>query len=316
MTIGVIVNEDKDTGLAVAKRLVDEIFSRGGKSFIATGIELDVSGSRRNDQRDLQAKNRAAFNDCDIFICIGGDGTLIKAARETLRYRTPVLGVNLGSFGYLTEVETTQIDMMLDRIFNNDYRVEERMMLSIARESGAAAYTGESRKDCALVDTALNELAVGRGDTPRVVRLKIYINDVFLDNFSGDGILISTPTGSTAYSLSAGGPVIDPELSVISIVPVCSHAIFSRPVLVAPDKTITIVPVNADGAFQASVSVDGFIRPALGGDEIIKVRRAEHVTKMLRFDPDNFYAVLKNKLFDTSNKRGFDAEHREISVYG
>ena len=355
MTIGVIANEDKDKGFAIARRLADSIHMRGGSAILATqGI--------------------TSFNGCDVLICIGGDGTLIKVIRETLFFGTPILGVNLGSLGYLTEVEASQIDVMLDRIFNHDYRVEERMMLTITRESGrqlggrGIAYEDsyENSNDSAydesidgaydesnvgtyknsnvssyegyepdpsdikhnLEETAINELAIGRGDEPHVIRLKLYINDTFLDVFPGDGILISTPTGSTAYSLSAGGPVIDPELNAISIVPVCPHVIFSRPVLVAPDKEISIVPVDAattrsggilpqshptntsfdknastaPGTFRASVSVDGFRGPDLRPGEIIRVRRSKHVTKMLRFNADNFYDVLKNKLFESSYK--------------
>ena len=317
MMIGVVVNEAKDTGLSVAQRLTDAIYSRGGDAFIVTGAEFGATADGRGDTGISAATEHAAFDICDIIISIGGDGTLIKTARETLRYGAPILGVNLGSFGYLTEVETSQIDAVLDRIFNNDYYIEERMMLSITRESGDDDSRSRHPETVGgYTETALNELAVGRGDAPHVVRLKLYLNDTFLDLYSGDGVLISTPTGSTAYSLSAGGPVIDPGLDVISIVPVCSHVIFSRPVLVAPDKVITIIPAGAGDSFKASVSVDGFGVPALCAGEIIKVRRSEYTTKMLRFNTDNFYTALKNKLFETTNKLGLDANLREMSVYG
>ena len=367
MTIGIIVNEDKDIGLAVARQLSDAIHMRGGTAIAASALK-----------QGMFANNFASLDGCDILVCIGGDGTLIKAARETIFLGAPIFGVNLGSLGYLTEVEATQIDVMLDRIFNHDYHIEERMMLTIIREPSGGGYrsiggyrdgggyhNGSSYirggdygshhnydingVGCTMTETAFNELSIGRGAEPHIIRLKVYINETFLDVYPGDGLLISTPTGSTAYSLSAGGPVIDPELSAISIVPVCPHVIFSRPVLIAPEKEITIVPVGAGasaggggggiygdsdgdsgggsggdggnagslsspgavggagtGNFRAYVSVDGFRCPDLREGEVIRVRRSEHVTKMLRFNADNFYDVLKNKLFETSGKFGTD----------
>ncbi|MCL2059457.1 MAG: NAD(+)/NADH kinase [Oscillospiraceae bacterium] len=334
MKIGLIANESKDIGLAVARRLSDAIRARGGRVILASGAnalegtyEADLNALEGAYEADVNASENAnaptgakasenanapiganasldagAFAGCDVLICVGGDGTIIKAAREAQCGGTPMLGVNLGALGYLTEVETSQIDAMLDRVFSRDYHVEERMMLTVERAPGGVR----------AEETAINELAIGRGSEPHVIRLKVYINDTFLDVYPGDGLLISTPTGSTAYSLSAGGPVIDPELNLISIVPVCPHVIFSRPVLVAPDKTITIVPVatGAGGAFRASVSIDGYRGPDLLDGEAIKVRKSGHMAKMLRFDADNFYVVLKNKLFETSGKFGPEGPHR------
>jgi len=284
MTIGIYVNESKDIGLTIANKIAGAVSERGGNAVLAAGGGYE------------------GLSQCDVIICIGGDGTLIRAARETLAYGRPLLGVNLGSLGYLTEVETSQIESILDRVFVHDYRIEERMMLTVERQ-------------CA-VETVLNELYIGRGESPHVVRLKIYINETFLDVYPGDGILISTPTGATAYALSAGGPVIDPELQLISIVPVCPHVIFSRPVLVTPDKEITIIPAPSDSAFNASVSVDGFSRGVMREGEVFKVRRSSYTTKMLRFNTDNFYVVLKNKLFQTSGKFGPDENRWEAPTNG
>ena len=281
MTIGIFVNELKDIGLTIANKIAGAVASRGGKAVIADG----------------NAPASDKLIGCDVIICVGGDGTLIKAARETLGFGAPLLGVNMGSLGYLTEVEISQIDAILDRVFAKDYRVEERMMLKITK-SGAESADGVRE------ETVLNELYIGRGDSPHVVRLKLFIGGSFFDVYSGDGILISTPTGSTAYALSAGGPVIDPELSVISIVPVCPHVIFSRPLLVSPEKEIKIIPAYADGAFKASIAADGFNSPDLLEGETISVQKSEFVTKILRFNADNFYVVLKNKLFQTSSKFG------------
>jgi len=326
MTIGIFVNESKDIGLTIARKLADAVALRGGHAVTVFGRDGTCDGGPggggpggggSGGGNSVAGGSLAGgmcgggFNGCDVVMCVGGDGTLLKAARETRFIDTPLLGVNLGSLGYLTEVETSQIDSILDRIFIKDYRIEERMMLSISRGGGApgggdgagggGAPGGEEWRE----ETVLNELYIGRGDSPHVVRLKIDINGSFLDVYSGDGVLISTPTGSTAYALSAGGPVIDPELSLLSIVPVCPHVIFSRPVLIAPDKEITItpvVPLGADARFSATVAVDGVTGRGLGADEVVKVRKSGHTTKILRFNADNFYVVLKDKLFATSGK--------------
>jgi NAD+ kinase len=297
VTIGVIVNETKDIGLTTARKLVGAIRAHGGAPLLSTGLERVPGFVCPPDLRDVFTEDRALLTRCGALICIGGDGTLIKAAREAKSPSgAPFLGVNLGTLGYLTEVEISEIDMILDRVFNREYRIEERMMLSVTRARGGRKSHPE--------EIVLNELAIGRGGAPHVIKLKLFLNDTFLDIFPGDGILVSTPTGSTAYSLSAGGPVIDPELDAISIVPICPHVIFSRPILVAPDKEIRIVPVAAGGTFSASVSVDGYTAPELCEDEVLTVRRSRYVTKMLRFNADNFYVVLKNKLFDTSKMLG------------
>jgi len=271
MTIGIIVNDKKDIGLATAEKLAEAIFGLGGKAILTTGAETGI----------------------DFLICIGGDGTLIRAARDLRFNETPILGVNVGTLGYLTEVEISQIDVIVRRIFDGDYRIEERMMLSICRGDGLGCD-----------ETALNELAIVRGESPHVVKLKIYLNGAPLDVYPGDGILVSTPTGSTAYSLSAGGPIIDPSLYAISIVPICPHVIFSRPVVVAPDKEITIAPVTSGSGFMATVSIDGFRGRDLLEGETIKVRKSERTVKMLRFYEDSFYTVLKRKLFYSSGKIG------------
>ena len=315
MTFGIIVNETKDTDLSITRKLAGAIAARGGNAVITCGAAPDAfacpddllplyvggysgtgpaAGAGGCGAESAADACGGALAGCDILISIGGDGTLIRVAREALYSGAPIVGVNLGSLGYLTEVETSQIDAMLDRIFKRDYRIEERMMLSVTRMRGDRPSGRE--------ETVLNELAIGRGDFPHVIKLKIYIDGTFLDIYPGDGILISTPTGSTAYSLSAGGPVIDPELAAISIVPVCPHVIFSRPVLIAPDKEITVVPVVSGGEFSATVSADGFRQPGLCAGELIKVRKSKHKLTMPRFDENNFYVVLKNKLFQSSDR--------------
>jgi NAD+ kinase len=261
---------------------------------------------------------------------VGGDGTLIKAARGAVSLGAPILGVNLGALGYLTEVEASEIDTIIGRIFSGDYCVEERMLLSASVVRGGAEAMGMARgrggtpaggaapvasatsvasaaSAVAAVAAAaaggaqylaLNEIAVSRGGASRIVKLRLYVDGTLLDVYPGDGLLVATPTGSTAYALSAGGPVIDPALSLFCVVPICAHAIFSRPVLVAPDKTVLIAPVPAPGQpAPAALSIDGRDAPAMEAGDALAVSRSPQSLKMLRFSSDNFYLTLKNKLY-------------------
>ena len=329
MKIGIIVNETRDRGLAVARNLAGLVFARGGNAVLTVGAEPEAFACP-HDLRGIFSADRSALVGCDVLISLGGDGTLIKSARETFFSGAPILGVNLGSLGYLTEVEASQIEKILDRVFNRDYKVEEHMMLSVSRrkrigagggagggvagDAGGGMAGGETAGGCEI---ALNDLIIHRGNMSRVVRLEVYINGSLIDIYTGDGLLISTPTGSTAYSLSAGGPIVDPELDAITLVPICPHVIFSRPVVIAPDKEVAIVPICAQGSpgiLGAAVSIDGFRMADLHEGEVITVRRSGHVIRMLRFNTDNFYAVLKNKLYRTAEREMNEAGRR--AVYG
>ncbi|MDR1060574.1 MAG: NAD(+)/NADH kinase [Clostridiales bacterium] len=401
MTIGLILNESKDAGLAVVRQLVAAIRARGGGAVLTVAREFaprfkcpeDLLGifeggggagdgdadcgagagcgrreaaeivaggaGRRSEAAETGAvagrsgaagelADQPAFavkapcdadafagqpafairTRCDALISVGGDGTLIKAARGAVSLGAPILGVNLGALGYLTEVEASEIDTIVGRIFSGDCCVEERMLLSASVVRGGAGGAGRMRgagpgggaSACASVSRdawpaggaaacasafaggaqymALNEIAVSRGGASRVVKLKLYVDGTLLDVYPGDGLLVATPTGSTAYALSAGGPVIDPALSLICVVPICAHAIFSKPVLVAPGKSVWIELAPAPGQpAPAALSVDGRDAPAMEAGDALAVSRSPHVLKMLRFSSDNFYLTLKNKLY-------------------
>jgi NAD+ kinase len=222
-----------------------------------------------------------------MVISVGGDGTLIRTAKKIYRNGIPIFGINLGSLGYLAEVEVAETDKMIERVFQNEYHIEERLMLE-------AKLVGESAGEQDSF-TVLNDISIIRGDLPYSIKISSYIDDYPLEVFLGDGLIVATPTGSTAYSLSAGGPVVDPEVNAISIVPVCPHIVFSRPIILSPGRSVKIrLERDAD---TATLSFDGAENSVLRNGQILEITRSEYITRMVRFNSSNFYGMLKNKLF-------------------
>ena len=221
---------------------------------------------------------------CDCIITIGGDGTLIQAARGTVGCGVPLIGINRGHMGYLTQLaDESSIEPAIERLIRDDYWIEERMMLraDVFRD-GRSIYEG----------VALNEVMLTRHDTIRSVSFKVYVNDSLLNDYYADGILVATPTGSTAYSLSAGGPIADPKAKLIILTPICSHAINSRSIIFSSTDRIRIV---AGGSDQL-VACDGESILRLRQSDEICVGMAEHVAAFVRLRQESFLETLRQKM--------------------
>jgi NAD+ kinase len=219
----------------------------------------------------------------DLVVSLGGDGTMLRAAHLAHSADAPLLGVNLGTLGYLTEVEAHDAHQALDAILAGAYQVEERMMLDCET-------TGKDRRSF----TGLNEVLVERSSQHRLIRLGVRIGGESLAAFNADGIIVATPTGSTAYALSAGGPIVSPRAECLIVVPVAAHMIFSRPFILAPDEIVEITLEAADQ--KASMSLDGS-----GGCEItpgstVVVRRHQRPLRMVRLAGPGFLERLRSKL--------------------
>ncbi len=221
----------------------------------------------------------------DLVIVLGGDGTFLRAARELAYTDLPILGINLGQKGFLAEIEVDKLTFSLQKLINNDYVLEERMMLhtQVLREGKHFASS-----------ISLNDVIISRGPFSRIIKLDTYINDDFMESFPGDGVIIASPTGSTGYSLSAGGPVVNPALKLLLITPICPHLLYQRSVVVNQDDVATVVVAtqNAD-VFLTLDGQEGF---ALNYGDCIKVKRADCVTKVIVFPESNFYKLLHDKL--------------------
>ena len=218
----------------------------------------------------------------DLVVSIGGDGTMLRAAQDAHAADVPLLGVNQGTLGYLTEVDADDETKALDAILDGDYAIEERMMLACQIDGTTEPQTF----------VGLNEVLVERDSRHRLVRLLVSIGGERLGEFNADGVIVATPTGSTAYALSAGGPIVSPRASCLVVVPVSAHMIFARPFVLAPDETVEITEVSG----PAALSLDGALGCELAEGSTVSVRRHERSLKLIRLWGPNFVERLRKKL--------------------
>ena len=220
----------------------------------------------------------------DALFSIGGDGTFLSASRLMARSRKPVLGIHLGGMGFLADVSAENYRARLINFLNGQYMVEERQGLT------ARTYF----KDSVQESFAFNDFVIDKGRTSTMIKIRTYVNQEYLNTYRADGLIIATPTGSTAYSLSAGGPIISPELNVLVICPICPHSLSVRPVVISADQIVRIdcADLNQD----VSLIIDGHERIALGAAEKIEINKAEFPLRIVRFSGDSFFSTLRTKL--------------------
>jgi NAD+ kinase len=219
---------------------------------------------------------------CDILISLGGDGTILRMARLVSGMSTPILGINLGKLGFLAEVSLDELDECLTEIINNEYVVEDRMMLQ--------ARIGKSKINM----HALNDVVIHQTGSSRMISVKTFVNGEFLSKFIGDGIIIATPTGSTAYALSNGGPIVTPTNQLILISPICPHTLTARTVVVSEKSIITLKVETATGKIH--LAADGQQQALLLPPTEIIIERSPLATKLVRRKKRSYYDVLRRKL--------------------
>ncbi len=221
----------------------------------------------------------------DLMIVLGGDGTLLSVARLIENRDVPILGVNLGGLGFLTEVTLDELFLTLEKIFKAEYTPDNRLMIrsQVFRQ-------GER----VVSSYCLNDTVISKGVLARMIRLEVSINGQFVTSLRGDGLILSTPTGSTAYSLSAGGPIINPSVDALVFTPICPHTLTNRPIVIPSSATVNVtVKSREDGAM---VTFDGQVGFTLRPDDVIEIKAAEHKITLIRAPEKNFYAILREKL--------------------
>lgn len=229
--------------------------------------------------------NGQSLEGCEAIVALGGDGTLLRANALSVQHHIPLLGVNIGTVGFLTEVELEGLERACDKLQRDQYRVEKRMML----QSELGGQT----------TLALNDVVVSRGGYARLIGVNAWAGEEQLGRFIGDGLIVSTATGSTGYSLSAGGPIICPEVDCVLITPICAHSLQHRPVVASPDRRITI-RLDDRHAPKALVSVDGQVNLELKhGDELV-ISRAENPACFIRLEDQDFFSKIRYKLSEWS----------------
>jgi NAD+ kinase len=239
-------------------------------------------------RRMVPGKVRSADfdKDIDLAIVIGGDGTILGAARFYAQYGVPLLGINIGRLGFLAQVSPDEIEEGIKKLINGQFKVEERLMLKAFNVS----------KEYQFSYTALNDIVIKGGSLARTAQLFLYINGNHVCDYLADGLIISTPTGSTAYTLSAGGPVVVPELDAFVIVPICPHALTTRPLVVSAKEDL-MVKVNSDSD-TSYLTADGQKNITIKSSESVYIKQNEDKVKLILLEKENngFYSILREKL--------------------
>ncbi|HHY13379.1 MAG TPA: NAD(+)/NADH kinase [Thermoanaerobacterales bacterium] len=226
-----------------------------------------------------------AFDQLDMVISLGGDGTLLRVARKIAYKEIPILGVNFGHLGFLTELEIPELFKGFMEVFRNNYYIENRMMLKSWIET--PGFEGRNYY-------ALNDIVVTKGSFARLIMLETYVNNEFVETYPADGLIISTPTGSTAYSLAAGGPIVNPNLDLLLITPICPHSLYARSLVVSGSDKVK-VKILADHK-DIMLTVDGQQGFKLKPGDEVNIVRANFNTKLIRLKERNFYEILREKL--------------------
>ncbi len=221
----------------------------------------------------------------DMLICFGGDGTILHAAKDAAIHDVPILGINMGSVGFMAELEETELQQ-LERLAAGNYTTEERMMLQVRLIRG---------KQVVFDECALNDAVLSKGTIARVAELDVSADGVLTCQVTGDGVVVATPTGSTAYSMSAGGPIVEPGSDNLVVTPVCAHQLSARPMVMAPEHTIT-VQLPRRSRKSVYLSVDGGKSIRISGNDRVEIRRAERRTRLVKLSGKNFYQLLNQKL--------------------
>ena len=282
----ILTNKEKDQGNRVTDKIASYL-TEAGKNVTLSGVSPYT--------RDINST--VTKGSVDGAIVLGGDGTIIQAAYDLMMYDIPILGVNMGTVGFLAEIEEQHVINALDNLINDKYRVESRLMLH-----GEIQYNHEyndipgSTEDS--TGFALNDIVITRKGFSRIISLDIYVNDELVDNYRGDGVIISTPTGSTAYNLSAGGPIIIPKAHVMVITPICPHSLSPRSIVVSAEDTIKVVVGKSKKTQEAEamVNYDGNKVIELGTEDVILVKKAQYDTKLIKLNRTGIYEILRTKL--------------------
>ncbi len=284
--IGIVSNNEKQEAVKIAKKIYEYLT---GKNVRVLLIETDKMPKQYSlpsvSEKEFSSKN-------EIIIAVGGDGTFLRASKYCFEHEIPVLGVNVGNLGFLTAVDTKNICCAIDNVLEGSYDIEERMLLE------GRFFKGKKMiENLDLYYMALNEFTITRTMIGKIIKFEIMVNGISIKSFAADGIIISTPTGSTAYSLSAGGPIVEPKSEVIIITPICPHTLLSRSIILSPENNLEI-KVNSKNN-EDSFGVDGKIKSFnIREDYIFKVKKSKLKLKIISFSKDMFFKVFKEKFIE------------------
>ena len=285
--ISIVTNYNIQEKLTAAITVADKLSQFVEKVYIPMQYKDRIMRAHMHRKFFVYIPIEEVYDSSDLVIGIGGDGVMLEAARRATPASIPILGINMGRVGYMTELEMTELDL-LEKIFEGDYYLDERAMLrvEIRSNNGSSKFTAY----------ALNEAVVANGSTARIIDLQLSDNGRLVSEYRADGLVIATPTGSTAYSLSAGGPIIDPKLSCFCVTPICPHSLIARP-LIFPDSAVLEVKNICVREKVLHLTVDGRATFDLYFGDTAIITRSALQAKLLRIKNDDFYSKIRMKKF-------------------
>ena len=278
MTFGIIINVQKENVIPILPKFLSWLIEKKYDFLVDKEAQKickdqDILKQVRFEDEETLAKRS------DMLISFGGDGTLLMTARLAGDSGKPILGVNVGKLGFLTEVETKELEEAFERVSAKKFHLEQRMVLE-ARWDSNVAY-------------ALNDFVLVRGETVRFIKIRTEVDGEFLNNYIADGLIVATPTGSTAYSLSSNGPILTPTLEAVIINPICPHTLTARPLVINSDRTIKLTLESHDTVL---LTADGREDAQITTGQSVTIRQAKHKINLVRFGERNFFEVLRSKL--------------------
>jgi NAD+ kinase len=276
--IGIIANVEKEKAREHALSLRDWIERRGLEVFLEKEIAEKIG-----DYKGMEGGTLVAS--VDLLVVFGGDGTILRTARFAAGFSTPIVGINLGGFGYLTEVNLNEMESALEIILKGNYKTEKRMMLD-AVINGA--------EEAGRINAVLNDVVINRGNLSRMVELETYVDDRYLITYKADGLIVSTPTGSTAYSLSAAGPIVFPGQDAIVINPICPHTLTNRPIILPADSCVKVILLTKERG--ATMTLDGQVSFTLLSGDILTVKKSQYATTLVSSPHRDYFEILRTKL--------------------
>lgn len=280
-----MANPTRDAALDTAADLVRWLAGSG----VTVCLQREVAGRFPAGEAPGQAADEEDLGQCDALVAVGGDGTLLAATRVAAPHGTPILGVHEGgpaSFGFMAETTPARARDAFERLLRGDYHINERLMVACrVRRSG----------ETIAEFSALNDLVVSKAALARMLKMRIWVGGTFIATYGADGIIVATPTGSTAYNLAAGGPLVHPIVQVILLTPICPHTLNVRSLIVGDQETIQ-VEIDCDRRDEALLTVDGQVGFELEPGDRVEFYRAPHAARMVALDGANFYQKLHSRL--------------------
>jgi len=281
-TVILTPNPYRDKNFQTVRNAVQVLKNAGIQSKLCLPFEVDRSYELPKDLRFFRLDRE--LPNAEMVICFGGDGTILHMAKAATRRGIPILGVNIGTMGFMAELESTELDKLAN-LAKGDYTLDSRMMLDV---------TVQRDRDILFHDVCLNDVVVTKGTVARIVHLQVKCDGALALESGGDGIIVSTPTGSTAYNFSAGGPIVEPEARNMIITPICPHEMDSRCIIASDKRTITVEMVR-NARRNAYLSVDGGKAFRLNMGDVAVIKRAQMETKLVRLKERSFYDVVSAK---------------------